>query len=400
VNQYTGWASGELYVSIGLIIKTTNGGLNWFTQYIDSSYYYISSIFYINQNTGWAGGAPGPILKTTNGGINWFYQAYGKHLWLGSIYFIDPNTGWAVVDTINTSGIILKTTNGGTNWFYQTSGTSYGLFSVIFIDQNTGWIAGGYAVYDGIILKTTNGGTNWYTQYQDTLYNLLYGIQFVDQNTGWVIGENSYSYGKIIKTTNGGRNWFLQYNANYYILQSLYFIDQYSGWSGGADNIHNGIVIKTTDGGSNWYEQFNGSGPNHELFSINFINMNSGWAVGNNGIIINTTNGGEPIGIKPISSNVPESFLLYQNYPNPFNPSTKIKFQIPVFPLMKGVRGMSVRLSIYDLLGREIATLVNEQLQPGTYEVEWDGGNYSSGVYFYKLEAGSFTDTKKMLMIK
>jgi hypothetical protein len=113
-------------------------------------------------------------------------------------------------------------------------------------------------------------------------------------------------------------------------------------------------------------------------------------------------NNGFVIGIENISSNVPKDFTLYQNYPNPFNPSTKIKFQIP---LNKGggfSRGLSdvVTLKIYDILGREVATLVNEQLKPGTYEVDWDGTNYPSGVYFYKLTAGDFSLTRKMVLLK
>ncbi len=88
-----------------------------------------------------------------------------------------------------------------------------------------------------------------------------------------------------------------------------------------------------------------------------------------------------------------------QNYPNPFNPATMIKFEVPTLPLIKGAGGMDVRLTIYDLLGREVATLVNEQLKPGTYEVEWNTSAYYSGVYFYKLQTESFTQTRKMLLL-
>lgn len=106
----------------------------------------------------------------------------------------------------------------------------------------------------------------------------------------------------------------------------------------------------------------------------------------------------EPIGIKQISSVIPKSFELSQNYPNPFNPITKIKFDLP--PLTKGGQGGFLKLVIYDILGREVANLVNQQLKPGSYEIEWDGINYPSGVYLYKLTAGDFTNTKKMVLIK
>jgi len=103
-----------------------------------------------------------------------------------------------------------------------------------------------------------------------------------------------------------------------------------------------------------------------------------------------------PIGIRNISSEVPENINLYQNYPNPFNPVTKIKFDLP---FRRGVGGMT-SLKIYDITGKEISTLVNEQLSPGTYEVTFDAVNLSSGTYFYKIQDGDFTETKKMLLIK
>jgi hypothetical protein len=113
-----------------------------------------------------------------------------------------------------------------------------------------------------------------------------------------------------------------------------------------------------------------------------------------------------PIGIQSVYSSVPDKFYLCQNYPNPFNPTTKIKFSIPTPlspPFAKGGRTQSggfVTLKIYDVLGREIAVLVNKRLQPGTYEVDWDASNYPSGVYFYRLSAGEYSESKKMVLIK
>ncbi len=106
------------------------------------------------------------------------------------------------------------------------------------------------------------------------------------------------------------------------------------------------------------------------------------------------------VGIKQISNEVPKEYNLYQNYPNPFNPVTKIKFAIPLSRGVSEGRGVLARLVIYDILGREITTLVNEQLQPGTYEVEWDGSNYCSGIYYYSLVTTEFVETKKMVLIK
>ena len=105
-----------------------------------------------------------------------------------------------------------------------------------------------------------------------------------------------------------------------------------------------------------------------------------------------------PIGIEPISAEIPQKFELVQNYPNPFNPVTKIRFHIP---LSRGVSaGRGVLLKIYDVLVKEIAVLVNENLKPGIYEIDWNAENIPSGVYFYSLITNEFTQTKKMVVVK
>jgi len=103
----------------------------------------------------------------------------------------------------------------------------------------------------------------------------------------------------------------------------------------------------------------------------------------------------EIIGVKQISSGIPQNFSLSQNCPNPFNPVTKIKFTIPVTG-----HAMVVRLRIYDILGREINALINEKLSPGSYEVEWNASNFPSGIYFYRLETQGFSESKKMVLVK
>ncbi|HEX9739434.1 MAG TPA: T9SS type A sorting domain-containing protein, partial [Ignavibacteriaceae bacterium] len=101
-----------------------------------------------------------------------------------------------------------------------------------------------------------------------------------------------------------------------------------------------------------------------------------------------------------ITIGIPDKFVLYQNYPNPFNPVTKIKYSIPNVIASETKQSQLTTIKIYDVLGREVAVLVNEFKPPGVYEVEFDGSNLSSGVYFYTLTSGSFTDTKKLIFIK
>jgi hypothetical protein len=130
--------------------------------------------------------------------------------------------------------------------------------------------------------------------------------------------------------------------------------------------------------------------------------FNSNLLLGTGGCSVWRRSIAEVIGINPISTIVPDRFNLYQNYPNPFNPVTKIRFEIPAtlsFPHAPSGNPY-ISLKIYDILGKEIQTLVNEQLQPGTYEIKFDGGNLTSGIYFYQLKSEYFTETKKLVLLK
>jgi hypothetical protein len=99
-----------------------------------------------------------------------------------------------------------------------------------------------------------------------------------------------------------------------------------------------------------------------------------------------------PIGIQKIGSNVPEDYILGQNYPNPFNPSTTIEFSVP--------KKNNVKIVIYDAIGRAVSTVVNSQLDPGTYKVNFESNNLASGIYYYSLISGEFSTTKKMVLVK
>ncbi len=123
-----------------------------------------------------------------------------------------------------------------------------------------------------------------------------------------------------------------------------------------------------------------------------FISEDIGWIVGRNGTILKTTNGGVTFIDEDTNEIIVKEFELFQNYPNPFNPTSTIKYQIPELDF--------VTLKVYDVLGNEIATLVNEEKPAGTYEVEYKGSGLPSGIYFYRLQANTFVETKKMVLIK
>jgi hypothetical protein len=124
------------------------------------------------------------------------------------------------------------------------------------------------------------------------------------------------------------------------------------------------------------------------------VTSSIGWTVGDNGTILKTTMGGNITEILNFNLNTPSNFVLNQNYPNPFNPVTNLGFGISELGF--------VTLKVYDVLGKEVAVLVNERLAPGSYNYQFstDNNQLSSGVYFYRLETGDFVETKRMILLK
>ena len=155
-------------------------------------------------------------------------------------------------------------------------------------------------------------------------------------------------------------------------------------------------VYMTTNNGDNWTQVYTASGALNDVDFASQTGCLVGWVVGASGTIAKMGLD-SLVGIGNNNNDIPLSFSLGQNYPNPFNPTTKIIFDITS---VGAIHELPVKLIVYDAIGREAAVLVNEYKQPGRYTVEFDASSFSSGVYFYKLSAGDFTDTKKMLLIK
>ena len=129
------------------------------------------------------------------------------------------------------------------------------------------------------------------------------------------------------------------------------------------------------------------------MTGIDLIDENVGWAVGWYGTILYTDNGGTTtVDSDEEINQPPNNFVLYPNYPNPFNPTTTIKYSIP--------KASFVVLKIYDIIGEEVATLVNAQKPSGNYSVKFDASNLSSGIYFYRITSCNFMATKKLILLK
>lgn len=359
----------------GITKKTTNGGYNWSSLSGGN----LTGIFFINNLTGWVVGYPGYIGKTTNGS-SFTQQPTGIQDRLNEAFFINENTGWVVGGDFSNE-VIFKTTNGGINWISQTSGTSNKLFSVYFINENTGWTVGGPS--SPKILKTTNSGTNWISQNTSGISTPLYSVMFANENTGWAVA--GYLGGEtIIKTTNGGINWFSQSSGDTRYLRDCYVIDSLRAVAVGQG----GKIITTTNGGYNW--NIMNTGSSVELWAVDFPSDSIGYAIGST-VVLKTTNGGLTF-FNENSNQIPDEFILEQNYPNPFNSISNVKFKI--------INYGSVSLKVYDILGKEVRTLVNETLQAGLYQVQFDAGDLSSGVYLYKLETNLRTERRKLIILK
>ncbi len=406
IDSLKGWAS---HTSNGAM-RTTNSGFNWtLISFNDTNFTTLyNSVFFIDQNTGWCVGGALQIRKTTDGGVTWFKQYGAPQAGIAhSVQFLDANTGF-IAGSKNYPYVpfVEKTTNGGTNWteLSPSFANAHELNKEQFFNASTGWIAG----YN-VLLKTTDGGasfTNYFANIPPTGNgaNALLTIYFVNQTTGWLGGSNLDKQ-NIYITTNGGLNWTFQpnpvsQNNSYVQINDMFFFSQDSGWA-----VHgtpfSGAIMSTTNGGADWLVE---EGSSHWFQCIDVYHHSKAWVGADNSQLWYSILS-QPTGI--VSNNtIPEHFSLSQNYPTPFNPSTKINFSVPLLS-QGGVsrRDGVVSLKIYNSLGQEISTLVNESLNPGSYEVSWDAYNEPSGIYFYKLTVNSnqfnlYADTKKMILMK
>jgi photosystem II stability/assembly factor-like uncharacterized protein len=368
------------------ILKTTNSGDSW-NLYTTPFTAHTNGICFINSNTGFAvggGSGAGYVAKTTNSGVNWFVTDTLATYMLEKVRFFNASTGIATCHY----GELFRTTNQGENWVLNQTSMTYGIFGVHILNTNTGFIAGNVNNALKKIYKTTNAGTNWFEVFESYGVNSGFSnFEFINTFTGYCVG-----YG-LIKTTNSGSNWN-QVNAPTtdfctgmeIINDTIMYVTSY------------GIVYKSTNGGNNWgYLNI----PTKERIEFaKFFNANTGIIAGYNNIILKTTNGGGNYtsDIKYIKTEIPTKFSLGQNYPNPFNSVTSIKFSVPMDSRLRG--NDKVVLKVFDLMGREIKTLVNEELEAGVYEVRFESGDLASGIYFYRMETEKFTDTKKLILLK
>jgi len=359
----------------GKILRTTNGGTWVATTAPDANDQYC--IWGIDANTAVTTSSSASatfVYRTTNGGTNWttvFTQTGG---FMDGFYFKDANNGIMYGDPVGGRLQVWRTTNGGANW--DSTGQNITTAAAGWNNAMTGF---GDNVWIGTntttVFKTTNFGTNWTSQ--TSLQTNGYSLAFSSATTGLLGGA------ELNITTNGGTTWTAMTSIGTGNISGI----TYNGSAWFMTRQATPINISTNNG-ANWSVSY--TAPAGSNYHISKARTGSNiWAVRSNGGIAKY---GTALGITPVYSETVKNYSLSQNYPNPFNPTTNIKFAIPTSGL--------VSLKVYNMLGKEVATLVSSNLSAGTYTYDFNASNLASGVYFYKLETANFSEVKKMSLIK
>ncbi len=420
INDFTGW-SVDTY---GYVTKTTNGGTNYVqTRLVFDT---LSAVNFISSTIGFIVGDSGKVFKTTNGGNGWNLissDLYGK---LNSVYMESP----LKITACGHDGLILYSNDGGNTWNYQVS-TSSELKQVTYAPSaSVGWAVGDIGTYVKKVASSTtacigNGNVKspypFYSFYADSRTDMLYlgseilagggGIAgtitkigfYVDSLystqtlTGFTVKLKNTTSSFITGFTDVG--WTTVYSGSYTVSGiGQMFIDLQTPFNYiQGNNLLVEVCYDNSAFSTNTFVRstnvpnmtFNG---HQDLFSGNGctdINIGSVMAARPNLCFFTSVISGN----QNQHSNVPKDFKLYQNYPNPFNPMTKIKFDIP--------KSSFVTLKIYDILGKEVASLVNDKLQPNSYAVDFNASGLNSGVYFCQLSVDNVPfSIKKMLLVK
>jgi photosystem II stability/assembly factor-like uncharacterized protein len=409
---------GYIVTELGSVYKTTNGGDNWVLGLNLGFPYYWYGVHALTIDTVVIAGFNNQD-STRRGALRWSFN--GGSTWTSDIVLQRPANGVGWLDRVHfynqNTGIVFNSWSGAC-YYTTTGGKNAGSWTFVQINPDISWFAGNYDFQNsGIIYgagihigKSTNFGVNWTSgPPADQVFDG--GIDFLDQNNqfGWTGGGtiSPTDSGWTHQTTNGGSTWSpRQMNFNYPI-RVVKFFNQNTGFAvGGNVFSDSGGIYSTSNGGTNWNLDVNTSA---EMFSLEYKAISADsmdvWCCGSTGGSTGFTGKlykarlQNLVSIHQISSEVPANYKLNQNYPNPFNPKTVIGYQVAA--------NSFVKISVFDITGKFVEYLVNQNQNAGVYNVDFDGANLSSGIYFYciailsdKLSVNGFSDVKKMVLIK
>jgi photosystem II stability/assembly factor-like uncharacterized protein len=368
------------------VLTSTDGGNNWLDISPVFSSVNLNDIVFFDSLSGLVVGDAGTIYRTTDGGANWSPVTSGIGDNLLSVSFADSN---GICGALSQS--ILYSTDLGESWMVAQSGFfGGGLWGAYMLSPNLGYLLGDNSIFQPLLGMTTDGGANWnfVPFYLNNNEGRGYDVIFTDIQRGYAACRVWDGRGAVASTSDGGSTWNSTFFAN-----PLYGIDfpisnaSLVGYALGDD----GTIIKTTNAGNTWQSQ--NSGTLHTLNDMSFLDLDYGFAVGDGGTILKTETGGEPsVRLLEPDNMAPTEVKLLGNYPNPFNPVTTISWQLPV--------SSPVNLEIFNLRGQRVASLIRQRLPTGPHSIEFDATGLASGVYFYQLEVGAFKEVKKMILVR
>lgn len=354
-NIFAGSISQGVYLS-------TNNGSSWTQTTLNNQFIYSLAV---NGSNIFAGTYGNGVYVSTNSGTTWT-QTSLINKYVPSLLVIGNN----IFAGVYYDGVYLST-NNGTSWT-QTSLNSGDVYSLAVSGSTI--FAGKYL--SGVYISTNNG-SNWS---QTSLNNQSIQSFFI---SGTNIYAGTYFSAGIYLSTNNGTSWISTSFSN----KSVYSF-AYSGSTIFAGSDGYGVYISTNNGTS-WVQRNEGFLGSPRVYGLCILN---GYIFAATDYSLYRRSLSEFAGIKTISGQVPSQYSLKQNFPNPFNPATNIQFEIP--------KSGFVKLEVYNMIGQRVATLVNENLDAGTFEVKFDASAYSSGVYIYRLSAAGYNETKRMILVK
>jgi photosystem II stability/assembly factor-like uncharacterized protein len=387
VDSNNGWATGLS----GDIIHTSDAGKSWSLQNSNVTSPVVD-VFFINPTLGWALTYPDTppfgttLLKTTNGGTEWIkIESLFPQKFMTCIYFADDSTGW-----IGGSGIA-KTTNGGVTWqnSYIDSGafSTYPIYDLNFYNKDFGYACGGRIDVAGVIWKTTNGGESWSSigLSPDQIFDIFI---FDSLNAITLSGDPEMLFGVAkLRTSDAGETWQYEELPIFGIAYAIDFLNENEGYSSAGFQL-----LHTVDGGLSWEAEM--VKDSLIIYDLQFVDQYTGFACGQDGALLKFTSFKMPTVDKP-------TFELMQNYPNPFSEMTTIRFTVLSQDNDVPTR---VKIKLFDILGNEITTIVDEDFYWGFYERILNPVKQnlvlSSGVYILSIVSGDYFISKKMIYLK
>lgn len=455
LNSRIGIAVGGAIDIAGVIWKTTNYGQFWSSAIVApepiNDIKLFDSVNYLAVGGDYEYGAS--VLKTTNGGVNWVYKTLEMYGIPRALAFRTNSEGWAPMGYLPN---FIMTTDVGSTWSILDSPDTTKIFDLVFKSSSfgIGVCSYGYVIkYFSSPAFSVAGNVKYNDNNQPVTSGMVKAFK-LDKSSGHVVvldsamiqPDGTYTLGKVPKdSVNIGvfpnstppNDWVITYypstiywqeaavlyptgNLNDINIRAIRLLNTVANNSvNGKIMQHNSIITENIKDAVVYAKNgdafvrctvSDANGVYHLLSlpsgNIKIIVNRLGYKSDSTMVVVTPTSNIDSvnfylhkiyIGINKTGNNIPSDYKLYQNYPNPFNPSTKIKFVLP--------KNSFTTLKVFDVLGREVALLVNEKLDAGEYEINFSINNFPakqfpSGIYFYRIQAGDYAETKKMILLK